>query len=281
MTAQFRKQGGFTLVEALIAMLISSIMISVAVTQLTLSRRQFSYQEASSRIDENARYAMEILTEYIRMAGYASDDSVSIPLGQLFNGNCSNKFNPCTNDGAENLAPGDANDDDVDDRSDYLAVWYNPESDISCTGAAITADQAIANVFFVSDDNGFNSLKCQSYDIDTPSLGSTSNNDLQPIIEGIENMQILYGFTNGSDANPTRYISADTINAMPITGSPAPWGSISAVRIELLVGTGYDDKALDLNTRTYQLADSKPVSYTDRRLRKIYSTTVAINNANF
>lgn len=63
-------QSGLTLIELMISMTIGLVILG-AVAYLYLGTRQtFRMAEGMSRIQENARYAMEILARDVRMAGY-------------------------------------------------------------------------------------------------------------------------------------------------------------------------------------------------------------------
>jgi type IV pilus assembly protein PilW len=64
-------QRGFTLIELMIALLIG-VFLMAGVIQIFLSAKQaYRLQENLSRLQENGRFAMDILTKDIRMAGYA------------------------------------------------------------------------------------------------------------------------------------------------------------------------------------------------------------------
>ncbi|WP_018954729.1 PilW family protein [Thioalkalivibrio sulfidiphilus] len=69
-TVGSRKQKGLTLVEIMVAIVIS-LILTAGIIQLFLGTTQtYRFQEALSRIQENGRYAMEVLARDIRMAGY-------------------------------------------------------------------------------------------------------------------------------------------------------------------------------------------------------------------
>ena len=287
----YTKQQGFTLIELMIALVISSIMISVAVSQLMQSRKTYYVQEADSRLEENARYALDILRDNVKMAGYV-DTSVGIPdvpLGQFYNGDCAGDFTTCTDDG----------DDDANE-SDHFAVWLNPSPDgagqeLTCSGVDIGAafyDASIVNLFYIESANSINTLKCRSYTINASNNAATfiAGSD-QPLIEGIDRMHILYGLADQSPSDPTpeRYVSAATINALgnPTSGSnlKLPWASVSSIRIILLAGTGFNDGSDLVDSRTFSLGDAEPFIPTDNagaydyNRRKVFSSTMVINNA--
>lgn len=71
------KQSGMTLVEIMISLLIGAILLG-GVLQIFLSTKQtYRMQEGLSRLQENARFAMEFLTVDIRMAGYQGCPSIN------------------------------------------------------------------------------------------------------------------------------------------------------------------------------------------------------------
>jgi prepilin-type N-terminal cleavage/methylation domain-containing protein len=275
-----KTQQGFTLVEMMVAILISIIMMGVAMTQLLGSRTLFALHEADSRIEENARYALEVLTQNIRLASYTDirNSSQEAVTGQFFNLNCDAiDFNPCTDDGAGTS-------------SDHFAVWYNPppSNEVTCGGVILVgtnASSSIVDVFYIAadDDTGINGLRCRSYSISTGKVATLIANSDQPIIEGVENMQILYGMTDQSSTSsmPVRYVSATTVNAIAAApGLRDKWASIVSARVTILVGTGFDDSAVREASRIYSVGDAPAITLTDRNRRKIFSSTVAINNAN-
>ncbi|MCW5597848.1 MAG: PilW family protein [Nitrosomonas sp.] len=64
------KQQGFTLVELMIAMTIGLILLGGVITILTSSQQVYRVNDALARMQENARYAFQVLARDIRMAGY-------------------------------------------------------------------------------------------------------------------------------------------------------------------------------------------------------------------
>ena len=63
-------QSGVTLVELMVALGIGSFLMVGAVTVYMQSKTAFNVSESVSRLQENARYAFEILEPDIRMAHY-------------------------------------------------------------------------------------------------------------------------------------------------------------------------------------------------------------------
>jgi type IV pilus assembly protein PilW len=111
-------------------------------------------------------------------------------------------------------------------------------------------------------------------------IRETSNNGTltnQEMIEGVESMQVLYGVDNNNDGALDAYSTAAVVNAA------SDWPNVVSVRVSLLIRT-IDNFGLDIDTAAYDLAGSlatlgtriNPVN--DRRLRKVFTSTVSLRN---
>lgn len=65
-----QKQQGLTLVEVMVAMTIGLVLLGGVVTVMSSSQNTYRVNEALARMQENARYAFQLLSRDIRMAGY-------------------------------------------------------------------------------------------------------------------------------------------------------------------------------------------------------------------
>lgn len=65
-----RRDGGFTIVELLIAMAVGLVLLSAMYGVFTLHGKTFGTQEQVAEMQQNARAAMDFMTREIRMAGY-------------------------------------------------------------------------------------------------------------------------------------------------------------------------------------------------------------------
>ena len=73
-----KKQKGFTLVELMISIVISSIIMLGVVSLYSSSRKGQKTNESLARIQENLRFAANMITKDTRMAGYAGCRSSSV-----------------------------------------------------------------------------------------------------------------------------------------------------------------------------------------------------------
>lgn len=258
------RQSGFSLIELMIAMTLSLMLLGAVIQVFLSSKLTSELSDDISRIQENGRFSLEFLSRDIRMAGYSAVESHR-ETANVFNDACKD-FNPCTSNGAGTS-------------SDRIALTLNPEADASgaetdCTGAAVNADDLIANVYFVETDEatGISSLMCRGFNI--------TNNDWnaaqQPLVDGIDNMQILYGIhdnggtADGSNTSQVRRF----VDAAAVTN----WGNVRSVRLGLLASAGTETGSADSKARTYALLDAPQISITDKHTRQIYTATINIPN---
>lgn len=97
----------------------------------------------------------------------------------------------------------------------------------------------------------------------------------QPLVEGVENIQILYGVDDDSppDGVPNRYVTADNIPALT---------SVVSVRLGVLVdsvntsGTVTDSQSVD--TDTYNVAGTIIDPQDDKLKRRVFTTTILLRN---
>ncbi len=61
---------GFTLIEAVIALAITLLLTSVAVSIFNVQRKSYSMQEQVTEMQQNMRAALDMMVREIRMAGY-------------------------------------------------------------------------------------------------------------------------------------------------------------------------------------------------------------------
>lgn len=81
---------GFTLVELMVAIAIGLFLSAVTGTVYLNSRNIFNYQDAMSRLQENARFAMERISRDVRMAGFSTCGSLGGSVANTVNGGTTN-----------------------------------------------------------------------------------------------------------------------------------------------------------------------------------------------
>ena len=257
--SKVRSCAGFTLIEIMVA-LVLSVLILNAVLQVFLSTRQSArIQNAASQMQEDGRIAVEILNRYLRLAGYTT-----FPWNK-------GRFPANAPFGAGQVVIG--GDNDVNGR-DSIRIRYQGTADGSitdCLGAAIPIipiNQMADITFSISTPtNGVRSLWCTN---------NTTNNT-QPLVGGLEDMQIWYGLSQGNNAIDAagRLIGGVTAY-VPASQVPAnEWDRVIAVRVSLLLRSVEDNLVLEPQTILF---DGVNTTYADRRIRYVMDTTINIRN---
>lgn len=101
------------------------------------------------------------------------------------------------------------------------------------------------------------------------SAGTVSALAPEELIEHVETMQITYGVDNELDGDVDSYVTADAVGAN--------WNRVAAVRVGLVMrspdeyGTELDERDYFVNGATFDPLD-------DRRIRQVFTTTIAIRN---
>lgn len=210
MSSQPQRMRGLSLVELMVALAVSLLLLA-GVFQIYLGNRQsYDTQQGISLVQESGRFATLFLSRSIRHAGYLSSvydrpsdafDAANPPVAGVENGN-----NP-----------------------DSITVRYQGQNGapvLDCFGQAVPVNVTVASQFSLSDPDaaGLRSLRCQRVGIDaTP----------RPLVEGVQNMQIIYGVdrTSNDQRDTSNYVTANNITN---------WQDVRTVRIELTVSDNDD-----------------------------------------
>jgi type IV pilus assembly protein PilW len=239
------RQRGFSLVEILVALTISMLLLG-GVLQIFLSSKQaYRVQDSLSRVQENGRFAVDYLGRYIRLAGYRAN--LGNTREETFK--------------SPNLAITGTNDNGTNG-SDTLTIRFQGDGTMQdCLGSVIANGNLARNTFNVDANNN---LVCDNGINPIP----------QPVIEGVENMQILYGEDTDHDVNrvANRYVPAN------FAGPPAPlnMNNVVSIRISLLLQT-LDDN-LTAVPQSYSYNGAVIPAAPDLRLRRVYTTTITLRN---
>ena len=83
-TQKLSRQDGVTVIEVMIAVALSLIILAGVMHIFLNNKKTYRVQEAFARLQENGRFAMQFLTEDIRMAGYSGCAGL-VPDGEVKN----------------------------------------------------------------------------------------------------------------------------------------------------------------------------------------------------
>ena len=264
-----RPSGGFTLIEMMVAMVIGlGLMIAVSAFFLT-SKRNFGATDDSARMQENIRFASQLFTRHLRLAGYRASPlvltSVTFPAGTASAG----LFGT---DGSGTV-------------SDSIKIRFQG------SGLGTSAARAsMATAYMTADDTNADGfvVDCRGYKVDSHLIalneysiatGTNGSNALfcngAEIVPDVDNMQIVYGVetdTALSDSNygPNYYVSANSLNN-------AQMDQVTAVKIALLFRAPNASSDVTIS-RSYNLAGTTIASFADKRSRRALTLTVSLRN---
>jgi type IV pilus assembly protein PilW len=335
-------QTGMTLIEIMIALLIGAFLLGGVLQIFIGSKQTYRVQEGLSRLQENGRFALDFLSNNIRMAGFLGCNSqapltntLSTPTSFLYNfgraiegfeSTSSSAWTPAID--AAITSPLGGSDvitiRKADDQSftvtthaastdaltlDATATTANLRTAGFLTSAgangcatAVVSDCSANAVFQVSaiagsvlshnagsgctPDNSTNDLgktyvSGQVYPINTisyyirtgaggqPSLyRRIGSSGAEELVEGIEQMQILYGEDTDPtpDGAPNYYVPANNVVDMT---------KVVSIRISLLAATLDDNLTTQRLEYTYNGTTTTP---TDNKIRRVFNTTIAVRN---
>ncbi len=339
-TSKRKSQNGLTLIELMIALLIGAFLLAGVVQIFIGTRQTYRVGEGLSRLQENARFALELLTRDVRMSAYqgcpalknitpsviASPQSpnlnpaIAVPtfsVAIIGNNNVANNWNTnacsnsnkciadtdaitihfsesCDGDLTGNMA---ANDSDIQiSAANTCSISANDAVLLSDCGAAdlfiatsVSSGTGVQTIAHASNQNSSNNLskvygtdaeiflfRSYSYFIRTgeggePALwrldntkqAGTGTNPVE-LVEGIENMQVLYGEDANNDNTADYYVPVNNVVDM---------AKVVSIRVSLLIRTTEDNLASQVRNYTYN-----GNNLTDRRLTRTFTTTISLRN---
>jgi prepilin-type N-terminal cleavage/methylation domain-containing protein len=165
---------GFTLVELLIAMTVGMIVLGAVYALFIAQSKHLANQELLTEMHQNARIAMEMMVQEISMAGYNQTTAPTITAVNRCTGTTTASNTPCA--GITNAAA---------DTIGFVA-------DINGNGDT-TAGTANPNENIVYDRYYSTTSPAGVY-----SLGRSSNNSKQPVIEYLDLLSLSYYDANGN-----------------------------------------------------------------------------------
>ena len=245
-TIRSHRRAGFTLVELLVAIAIG-MALTVVVAQLFIhSRTTYTTTDDVSRMQENMRFAFQLLTRTVQLAGFHTAPNVD----------ADTVFPPGAPaiDGAEGggSAP------------DQLTIRYqgfgptlgaSDGSVTDCNGNAVAAGVVAVNVYTIAvGANGANALFCNGIEA----------------VPDVASMQILYGEDTDGDRVANNFLNRTQVGNMD---------NVRSVRFALLfqTRTPYSGVTVD-TTSTYGLHGTVLGPFNDTLIRRPMVMTVAMRN---
>ncbi len=204
------RQHGFTLVELMIAILISVFLVGGLMTMVQSNRRSFYSQNQLAQLQDSERLAVNMITDIVQTAGYFPDPTTytaqsTMPAITTPVTMASGQYVMGTEGSAAPALGGDVI---------YIRFATKPSDGIlNCAGTSNStgATAAYLNKFSV---NGSGQLVCNMNGTD------------YPLVSGVRNMQVTYGINSaGTGNNVDEYLIA--------TGMTGNWNKVISVIITL------------------------------------------------
>jgi len=302
-----QSQQGLTLIEIMVAITISLILMA-GVLQIFVSNNQhYRVQESTSRVQENGRFATHIMAQEVRMADFWGCAGSATTVNNRVNAGGGTP-NPADGGIAGTNDTGLNNSDTITlqgafgsgigvtahnvnaasftttgvngafDRFDIVLASDCQTADIfqvsgpavdpltnnvvSNTGVGTPGNSSKPQMSYANGSAMIYAVRKIIYSIKAGASGEPalfrSVNDVDvELVEGVENMQILYGEDTDNDQTANRYVAADAAGLN--------MNNVVSVRITLTLRTIEDGLA-------------SVTANGDRRIRRNYTTTVAIRN---
>lgn len=286
-------QQGVTLVELMVAMAISLLITLAAIGALIVTRQGFTAVDASSQLRDNGRFAADLLQRLGGQAGYLNALYV-MEEARLYGGDSIKVAGKANNPESSVMGANNAKWDEGTDfewgktttsdsgSSDILVFRFLPSADftdgsgnrqtgmIACDGNPINDynptdinDRAISVLYVSVGSDGEPSLMCAH----GRRNGSGGVTDAQPLIQGVENFQVLYGVDRVTpntatadatgtqeakdDAVPDRYLRADELTVSGnAEATNANWRRVRSIRIGMVL-RGPAGSATDSSAQTF------------------------------
>lgn len=246
-------QRGFSLVSMMVAVAIGIFITAGIVKMYVDSKVAYAGRSAVAAANENGRFALSDMRRTLLMTG------ASISVDDRDGTGKSIFEEPFGNYGT-GVDSGITNTDGTG--SDSIAIWS--ATGRSCTGALINVPTL--SRFFVEDSE----LKCQV------------GNNVQPLVSGIESLQILWGVSDDGDNYADKYINAAQMDAAAGGVDPEIWKRVVALRIGVLASSGALEIPQEVVSPTSSLGvlDATVIPYSERKLYRVYQETISLRNMN-
>jgi len=297
------RQAGVTLVELMISMVIGLVIIGALLALYAGSVGTNRVSAAQSEMNEDAQFAMKVLTGQLRQAGYnpvhpGQTHTFVLPSAHAVFG-CTNGFSNATTatsttaltcNGASNTAGAAIS---IAYEADVHNTMLSGNSPTNCVGMALTGrtDADTGAAYYAAENRYYvknGTLYCAG--VSGPPTGPVVAE--QALVENVERIEFSYGSTTVTTAGWTAtgaitgYLTADQLG--PATGPPVhptfiaagnsaqeAWGTVVAVRVCVVMRSAapvFEDNVTSFGCN----ATANAVA--DKYLRRAYVATVALRN---
>jgi len=247
-------QIGLSLIEIMISLLIGAFLLGGVLQIFIGSKQTYRMQENLSRLQENGRFALNFLAKDIRMAGYWG---------------CFNPNSPNTDVAGTDINA--VSGDNIDDGTDTIILKgaFALTPIVTMCGTPVNlANSGCINASGTGVNCYTDPSSTISYKINAGVLQQNTHGQNNDLIEGIENMQILYGVDTDSDKTPNYYVPANNVADMT---------KVFSIRISLLTVSLDDNLTIQPQPYTYNGITTTPTDHKNK-IRRVFTSTIALRN---
>lgn len=297
-------QKGLTLVELMVTLVISLLIVIAASSFFLGSGKTRDAQEAASTLQDNARYATDLITKNIQQAGYQNyiwSAAGGSFLREIYppidgepdiRGYNNSATGSSTDNGSHNRSTGRVNNSDTlilrfqgsgSGTADGSMIDCRGEPQAATTG---TNDRAYS-IFEVSRPSATAEpeLSCKS----GTWSGGTLTFQSEVIVRGVESLQVMYGIDTTTDTFVDQWLTAQEVDALATPAAAKDkWALVRTVRVGMVLRSPMAVTApssatstlspLGVNFTPNAARERLALSSTDGRLRRVVTFTVNVRN---
>ncbi len=259
-----RLQGGFSLVELLVALTISLLLALAAISALVVTRQGVTTVDAASQLRDNGRFAADLIQRIAVQSGFkdhtfaatpptAPASTTDIPNITGFNNASSSSSDPLNSWTTRTTGQLGYGSDIVilryQEAETFPGSGVSDRSMIDCLGNSSTnvpanRNDRVASIFHIAESpagSGEPALMCSVVQSDGTIVAP------QPIIQGVENFQVLYGTdavtagaapaaSSTTDSVSDQYLRADQLTVSGnVLGTNDNWRRVRSLRIGMVL----------------------------------------------
>ncbi|WP_426170883.1 PilW family protein [Pseudoduganella sp. R-31] len=287
------RQHGLAMAEVLVAMALSLLVALAAASLLHASDSDFLHNGANTRIDDSGRFALAIIGQSLRQAGYPGEPGAEVAAAPTSPMAIEGRDAASVATNADGLGPALP----AVNGSDVLAIRYAPAAIagaegggamLNCAGFPADPGEWAWSIFYIAQaGDGVAELRCK--------YKGENGWGSDAVVRGVDAFHVLYGVDTDSprDSIPNLYLTASGIDALdaalPVSERALRphWRRVTSVRIALLLHGERGSRAggrlgsydllpgLDPGARIDEAGLPQPMQ---RRARRLFTATVALRN---
>lgn len=254
------RSAGFSLVELMIALVVSLLLLAGVLQILLSNRNSTAFQRDMARLQEDARLSSFVIENVVAHAGYR----VQLDDDHLFKASDRSSNGVAFANGAY-IAGADGPGQSGDNASDVLRVRFQVGEDHKgCSGPEIGVTEApestlkLADLEFHVDDT---TLRCLDH-------SAGGDQEPQPIVEHVVRFNVAYGIDDTGDGSVNTYVNTLASNKTD---------RLISVHIQLLLRS--DARIADQPiAHVYEFADGTSFEKTDRHAYEYIDQVIALRN---